>query len=169
MKAIGLVETKGLIGLVAATDAMVKAAKALARDVGDFAHDTFTLAELQAQLFVADVRECRQRVLVPGLVLLGGVALALACFPIALAALALWLAQVLETSYTVGFLIAVVLGAVFSALLCVIGCLQIRGRLAVLRRSQQELIRNLRWVKKVMERSRITRGNSLDNSWRAVR
>lgn len=145
------------------------APKALARDVGEFAHDAVTLTELQAQLFVADVRECGQRVLVPSLVLLGGVALALACFPIALAALALWLAQVLETSYAAGFLIAVVVGAVFSGLLCVIGYLQIRGRLAVLRRSQQELIRNLRWIKKVLERSRITRGNSLDNSWRTVR
>ena len=136
--------------------------------MGEFAHDVFTLAELQAQLFVADVQECGQRVLVPGLVLLCGVALGLACFPIALAALALLVIQVFETSYAAGFLMAVVVGAVLSALLCVIGWFQVRQRVAVLGRSQQELVRNLRWIKKVLERSRITRRNSIDNSWRTV-
>ena len=136
--------------------------------MGEFAHDVLTLAELQAQLFVADVQECGQRVLVPGLVLLCGVALGLACFPIALAALALLLIQVFETSYAAGFLIAAAVGAVLSALLCVIGWFQVRQRVAVLGRSQQELVRNLRWIKKVLERSRITRRNSIDNSWRTV-
>lgn len=138
--------------------------KGLARDVGEFAHDVFTLAELQAQLLAADVRECGQRVLVPGVVVLCGVVLGLSCFPIALAALALLVIQAFGTSYAAGFLTAGVLGAVSSALLCIIGCLQVRKRAAVLRRSKQELVRNLRWIKKVLERSRITRTE--DNSWR---
>jgi uncharacterized membrane protein YqjE len=144
------------------------ASKGLARDVGEFAYDVLTLAELQAQLFVADVNECGQRVLVPGLVLLCGVALGLACFPIALAALALLVVQIFGTSYAAGFLIAVVVGAALSALLCVIGWYQVRQRVTVLGRSQQALVRNLRWIKKVLERSRITRRNSIDNSWRTV-
>lgn len=138
--------------------------KGLARDVGEFAHDVFTLAELQGQLFVADVQECSRRVLVPGLALLCGVALGLACLPIALAASALLLVQFFEVSYAVGFLIVVAAGAVVSALLCVIGLLLIRKRVAVLSRSQQELVRNLRWIKKVLQRSRITRNNRIDNS-----
>ena len=64
------------------------APKALARDVGEFAHDVLTLAELQAQLFAADAQECGRRVLVPGLALLCGVVLGLTCLPLALAALA---------------------------------------------------------------------------------
>jgi uncharacterized membrane protein YqjE len=144
------------------------ASRGLARDVGEFADDVLTLAELQVQLFVADMQECGQRARVPGLVLLCGVALGLACFPIALAALALLVIQVFGTSYAAGFLIAVAVGAVLSALLCVIGWLRVRERLAVLGRSQQELVRNLRWIKKVLERSRITRRNSIDNSWRTV-
>lgn len=143
--------------------------KGLARDVGEFAHDVFTLAELQAQLFAADVQECGQRVLVPGLVMLGGVTLGLACFPFALAALALWLIQIFELSYAMGFLLAVLIGGVVSVLMCVIGWFRVRKHAAVLGRSQQELVRNLRWIKKVLERSRITRrGNSADNSWRTV-
>jgi len=144
------------------------ASKGLARDVGEFAHDVLTLAELQAQLFVADMQECGQRVRVPGLILLGGAALGLACFPIALIALALVVVQVLGTSYAIGFLIAAGLGAALSALMCSLGWYQVRERVAVLGRSQQALARNLRWIKKVLERSRITRRNNIDNSWRTV-
>jgi hypothetical protein len=149
--------------------APVTASKALARDVGEFAHDVLTLAELQAQLFVADVQECGRRVLFPGLVLICGVALGLACVPIALAALALLLVQYFEMSLAAAFLVAALAAAAVSALLCAFGCVQVRQRTVVLGRSQQELVRNLRWIKKVLERSRITRSNRLDNSWRTVR
>ena len=141
----------------------------LARDVGEFAHDVLTLAELQAQLFVTDLQECSRRALVPGLVLLAGAALGLACFPVALAALALLLIQVLGTSYATGFLLAAIVGVILSALLCASGRLLVRKRLAVMQRSRQELDRNLRWIKKVLERNRTTRSDSTDNSWRTVR
>jgi uncharacterized membrane protein YqjE len=143
--------------------------KALARDVREFAHDICILAELQGQLFVTDLEECRQRALVPGLVLICGAAMGLACFPVALAALALLLIEVYETSYAAGFLLATIAGAILSALLGVSGWFQVRKRLAVLRRSHEELVRNLRWIKKVLERNRATRSDSTDNSWRTVK
>ncbi len=118
------------------------APKALARDVGEFAHDVLILAELQAQLFVTDLQECSRRALVPGLVLLAGVALGLSCVPFALTALALLLIQVWGTSSATGFLLATIVGAILSALLCVSGWFLVRKRLAVLQRSQQELVRN---------------------------
>jgi uncharacterized membrane protein YqjE len=144
------------------------APRGLAGEVGEFAHDVFTLAELQAQLLAADVKQCSRRVLAPGLALLCGVALGLACVPVALAGLALLVTQVFGTSYAAGFLIAALVGAVLSALLCIIGWFQVRERVTVLGRSQQELFRNLRWIKKVLERSRITRRNGNDNSWRTM-
>jgi uncharacterized membrane protein YqjE len=145
------------------------APKALARNVGEFAHDVLTLAELQAQLFVTDLQECSRRALVPGLVLLVGVALGLSCIPFALAALALLLIQVFEASYATGFLLATIVGAIVSALLCVRGWFLVRERLTFLRHSQEELVRNLRWIKKVLERDRATRSDSTDSSWRTVR
>jgi cytochrome c biogenesis protein CcdA len=145
------------------------APRAMARHVGEFAHDVVTLAELQAQLLATDVRECSQRALVPGLALLCGVALGFACFPIALAALALLLIQEFEMSHAAGFLVAFAAGAALSGLLCAVGWFQIVKRVAVLRRSQQELVRNLCWIKKVLVRSRATRKNSIDNSWRTVK
>ncbi len=122
----------------------------LARDVGSFANDVLTLAELQAQLLAADVQECRQRVLVPSLVLLCGLALGLACFPIALVTLALGLVLFLETSLFTALLIVVVAAAIGSALLCIFGWIHVRQRAAVLRRSRDELVRNLSWIKRVV-------------------
>ena len=130
------------------------ASRGFARGVGNFTHDVLTLAELQAQLLAADVQECRQRVLVPALLLLCGLAVSLACFPVGLTVLALYLVQSYKTSYATGFLIAFIVGAVLGALLSVLGCLQVRKSLAVLGRSQHELIRNLRWIKKVLDHSR---------------
>jgi len=140
----------------------------LGKDVREFTHDVFTLAELQVQLFITDVREFGHRVLVPGLVLICGIAFGMACFPVALVAVALIMTEVFEISYTAGLLIALVAGASLSLLLSVIGWLQFRKRFAVLRRSQQELACNLRWIKKVLKRDRITRPNNTDNSWRTM-
>jgi hypothetical protein len=144
------------------------APRGLAGGVGDFAHDVFTLAELQVQLLAADVKQCSRRVLIPGVALLCGVALGLACLPVALAGLALLVIQVFGTSQAAGFLIVAGVAGLLSGLLSVIGLIQVRQRVAVLGRSQQELIRNLRWMKKVLERSRITRNSRIDDSWRTV-
>ena len=130
------------------------ASSGFAQGVADFTLDVLTLAELQAQLLAADVQECRQRVLVPGLMLLCGLAVGLACFPVGLTALAFCLVHSYTTSYATGFLTAFIVGAVLGAVLSVLGCLQVKKNLAVLRRSQNELIRNLRWIRKVLDQSR---------------
>jgi hypothetical protein len=144
------------------------ASRAMARDVGEFADGVLTLAELQVQLFVADAKEYSRRALIPGLVLLCGMTLGIACLPIALAAFALWLIQVFEISYAAGFLIVAAAGMVFSLLLCVLGWFQVRKCWKVLQRSQRELVHNLGWIKKVLQHQRTTRINGLDNSWRTV-
>src|SRR5215207_4754164 len=87
----------------------------LARDVGEFAYDVLTLAELQGQLLLADVRECSQKAFAPGVVLLSGFALVLAGLPIALVSLALWLKEVFATSYAAGFLLAAAVSLVIGA------------------------------------------------------
>ena len=144
-------------------------AKGLAGDVGEFAHDVLSLAELQAQLFAADLQQCGQRVFVPAAILIASGALGLACFPIALAGLALLMIQVFAATPAAAFLIVAAFGLVASALVCLISWSNVRRRLAVLGRSKQELVRNLRWIKKVLERTRITRKqHSLDNSWRTL-
>lgn len=134
--------------------AAVTASHGLAGDVGAFALDVLTLTELQSRLLVADLRECNRRALVPGLVVLCGLTLGLACIPLALVTVALGLVQYLETSQFTAFLIVVVVGAVGSALLCMVGWTKVRRRTAVLGRSRDELVRNLRWIKRVLARNR---------------
>lgn len=139
----------------------------LSSDMGDFVQDLISLTELQAQLFVADVKECTQHGFAPALFLLCGTAIGLACFPIALIAMAFLLVQIFEISYAGGFLIAFLVGTMVSVLLTIVGWVQVCKQLHVLRRSQHELVRNLNWVKKVLERKRVTRRlNSSENSWR---
>jgi hypothetical protein len=143
--------------------------KGLAGDVVEFAHDVLTLAELQAQLLAADMKQCGRHILVPSTALLAGVALGLACIPVALVGLALLVVQIFETKPAAAFLIVAALGAVISALICLISSRRVHRGLSALSRSQQELVRNLRWIKKVLERTRITRKkHSLDTSWRTV-
>ena len=128
----------------------------LAWDVGSFANDALTLTELQTQLLAADVREYGRRVWFPSLLLLTGMALGLACFPIALVTVALALVHFLATSYLVAFLVVSLLAAIGSAVLCTLGYLMVRSRATVLSRSRNELLHNLRWIKRVLTRTRFT-------------
>ena len=130
------------------------ASRGFATGAGNFAQDVLTLAELQAQLLAIDVRECRARMTVPVVLLLGGFAIAFACFPIGLAAFALCLIQFFNTTYATGFLIAFIVGAILGTLMSIIGWRRVGKRLAVLKRSQHELARNLRWIKTVIGRRR---------------
>lgn len=125
----------------------------LARDVGTFASDVLNLAELQSKLLAADVREYGRHALLPILILFGGLALGLACFAVALVTAALGLVEFLNISYFAAFLIVLVLGAIGSVLLCIVGWTQVRQSSAVLRRSRDELVRNLNWIRRVLVRN----------------
>ncbi len=130
------------------------ASRGFATGAGNVVHDVLTLAELQVQLLAIDVRECRARMTVPVLLLLGGFAIAFACFPIGLVAFALCLIQFFNTSYATGFLIAFLVGAILGTLMSIVGWRRVSKRMAVLKRSQHELARNLQWIKKVIDHSR---------------
>ena len=127
----------------------------LAGDVSAFTSDVLTLTELQSRLPVADVRECNRRDLIPALVLLCGMMLGMASFPIALVTLAFGLVQYQDKSHFMAFLIVVGVGAIGSALLCIVGWIKVRQCTAVLGRSRGELVRNLRWIKRVLARNRL--------------
>jgi Putative Actinobacterial Holin-X, holin superfamily III len=150
------------------TNAAAKpAAQGLARDIGGMAQDVLTLAELQVQLLATDIRECRKNLFAPSLLLLAGAALGLSCIPIALTALALGLCQFFHFPYALGFLLAALAGGVVSGLFCGLGWALLRKHANPFGRSQQELIRNLQWIKKVLKRRRITRNLTRAPSYRA--
>ena len=128
--------------------------------MGGLAHDLFILTELQFQLLAKDLHDGSRRMLVTGLVSFLGVVIGLACVPIGLVSLALFISDHFETSYALGFLFAAITGGIMSGSLGVIGWLMFRGSSVILKRSNLELLRNLRWIKNVLERDRDTRNSN---------
>jgi uncharacterized membrane protein (DUF485 family) len=132
-------------------------ARSLRKDVGDFAHDVLTLAELQARLLVTDVKEISQNAKIPSLLIVCGMMFGMACTPIALVALALFVVEIFEVSYAIGFLVAAIIGAVFSGTLCAIGAYRLRNCIKVLNRSGRELKCNVSWLKNLLSPERLAR------------
>lgn len=129
----------------------------LRKDVSDLAHDVLTLAELQAQLLFTDVKEGSQNARMPSLLLFFGVIFAVACAPIALVALALFVVEIFTVSYAFGFLIAAVVGAALSGTMCAIGAYRLGNSFKVLNRSRKELECNVRWMKNLLNPSQLDR------------
>ena len=128
--------------------------RAVVRHAGDFADNLVLLSELQMKLLVADLEDFRRGLLIPGLFLLIGVGLGVACCPTALVGLALLIIEHFKTSYASGFLMVAGAAAVLIGLLCIIGGHQLLKCISVLRRSREELVRNVRWIQTVLRRKR---------------
>jgi hypothetical protein len=148
--------------VIQSNDASIEAADSLGDNVGGFAHDLLMLAELQAQLLLAEVLEFRQRSILPCLFLVSGLMLGTACFPIALITLALVLAQVANLSMAIAFLIVLGFGSVGSLLLTILGLLQVRKSKQFMPRSQEEFARNYQWMKSAFNKRQMVRRNSPD-------
>ncbi|QDT60520.1 hypothetical protein SV7mr_30430 [Stieleria bergensis] len=140
--------------------------KGLARNMGGLAHDLFTLTELHFALLSRDLRDGRSRMLLTGLLMFVSAVIGVACVPIALVSLAIFITDQFETSYALGFLLAALAAGALSGTLGVIGCFKFRGSAAVLQRSSQELTRNLRWIKTVLERDRDTKDDKQHSTFR---
>lgn len=119
----------------------------LRREAGGFAHDLLALVELQSRLFMVEVREVRRQSILPSLLMISGLLLGASCFPIALIAFALCLAQWANLSIATSFLFVLVVGLLSSLLLLFISSMILRKRSHLFRRSQEEFLRNYVWFK----------------------
>lgn len=118
--------------------------------IADFANDVATLAELQMQLAQRDARESFQRAAVP-LVLAGaGAAVLLGCIPVVVAGAGLLIAGALGISLGLSLLLTAVGVMVLAAIVAGVAGRQIVRSLDVFRRSQEELGRNVTWVRTVL-------------------
>ena len=118
--------------------------------VTEFASDAATLLELQARLAELDLKETAERAAVPLTLVLSAVVLGLAGVPVALLGVADLLALVLKIAPGTAKLITAA-GAVGVAGLLLYASLGALTRsVAPLRRSREELWRNLAWIKTVM-------------------
>jgi hypothetical protein len=120
-------------------------------NAAEFVHDLMTLTELQVKLLVLDMKEGSRHAMLPLALILFGGCLALGCFPVLLAALGFGLVAA-GLSYWLSFLIAGIVGLAISGGAAYGGFRLLKKQAAVLRRSQAEFDRNVRWVKSALTR-----------------
>lgn len=134
----------------------------MASGLSGLTHDVIELAELQAQLFALDVRETSQGTRTALVLLIVGLCTLMGSIPIALTALAELLIMKLDWSSAASYGMATLVGIVIASALLAVAWVRLRSGVVTLKRSRDELSRNLAWVKSNL-RNRATGNPSADN------
>ncbi len=111
------------------------------------ASDVVTLVELQLKLLKADVRDGSRQIIGSAILLAVAGVFALACFPVALVALALGMAGWFGISHALAFLFSFLIGLVVTCLTCLAAYLSLRKGIGIFDRSRTELVENVHWIK----------------------
>ena len=125
----------------------------LFESIGELSGDIASLVELQAQLTAIDLKEAVGRVTIPTALLMVAVVVLLASLPVLLIGLGFILATAFSLSQGVAFLMT---GLAFIVIAGILGFLAVRGVLTSMqsfRRSREELVRNVSWVRTVIAQS----------------
>jgi hypothetical protein len=109
--------------------------------------DVLTLGELQLQLLKADVRDGSRRILASVISLAIAGVFALACFPIALLALAYGMTDWFDISMGLACLFSFLIGLAVTGLASFIAYRNLRRGVRVFDRSRTELAENIHWLK----------------------
>lgn len=116
----------------------------------ELTHDVIELAELQAQLFALDVKETSQSTRNSLLLLVVGAGVLLGSIPIALMAFAELLVELAGWSHASSYGISTLLGIAISIGLMLAAYTRLKDGVSALRRSREELSRNIAWVKSTL-------------------
>jgi uncharacterized membrane protein YqjE len=127
--------------------------ESLVGGISDFAENVATLLELQAQLAMLDLKECIARATLPLIFVAIGLALMLASLPVILGGLALVLATALNIGIGAALLLTGLVVLVVSGLIAYTAWLRSRPGFDSFRRSREELVRNLSWIRTVVVHS----------------
>jgi type IV secretory pathway VirB2 component (pilin) len=121
--------------------------------VGSFGTDLATLAVLQMRLAACDLRESAEAAapIVAGLIIFWIIAGASAT--VGLAGLALWLATILNIQAGIVMMVVALIGLVICGAGAALLARSLSRCLAYFRRSQEELERNLAWIKTTLVHS----------------
>jgi len=125
----------------------------LVGNIAEFGNDVATLAELQAKLAVFDAKDCLARATVPLIIVAAGAVLALGSIPVVLIGLAdLIAASTRLSDGSARLLVGLVflIGAGAAAFVALRASLR---SLESFRRSNEELARNLSWIRTVLVHS----------------
>jgi hypothetical protein len=122
----------------------------LVSGLAEFGHDVATLAELQAKLTAHDLKESGERVAVPLALVATAAALALGGLFVALLGVADLLVLVLKVSAGTAKLITAAFTLAVAGLIVFGSSRALLSSLEPLRRSRDELARNVAWVRTVL-------------------
>jgi lysylphosphatidylglycerol synthetase-like protein (DUF2156 family) len=126
----------------------------VAASVSELAHDAIELAELQAQLLVLDVKTAAFETRTSLVLVIVAASLLLGCIPVALFALAEVFVVQLEWSRSVALAVAAVVGLALCGGCVAVAWSRFQVGLQSLKRSREELQRNLAWIKSNLKRTR---------------
>jgi hypothetical protein len=122
-------------------------------NMAEFSSDLISLAELQARLAAADLKEATGRVVLPVGLLAGGALLALVSLPVILLGAGYLLSEYTSLSVGWSILLTAVVALLLGAALAVLGLRGLGGSFSSFDRSKEELARNLSWIKTVLVHS----------------
>lgn len=125
--------------------------KAVARSLGELAHDAVTLADLQVELLKTELRNEVGGTVKSVLLLVFAVVVILGCVPVLLMSLAYALVELADFSQALSLLIATLVGLVIAGSLAALGWRKLRNDSITLQRSRDEFSRNVDWIKQVLK------------------
>lgn len=122
--------------------------------LAEFGGSIITLAELQARLTACELRACAHRATAPAIALAVAVAVVIGSLPVALTGLADWVAIWCDLTPATALLATGGGAIVVGAALAVAGVFGVRKSFGCVKRSREELSRNVAWVKAVIAQPR---------------
>jgi len=129
-------------------------ARAIGRNVSEFAHDFTALADLQLKLLSVDMKQAMRRLRLPTILAIVAGALALGTIPVILLGIGYLFIEYAELSVAWSFLLTALLSLIVVAILLGVAYARIRGSMSILNRSRDEFIRNVNWIKMVLQHPR---------------
>ncbi|HMB05105.1 MAG TPA: phage holin family protein [Isosphaeraceae bacterium] len=121
--------------------------------IAEFGNDMATLVELQAKLALIDLKESTAKASLPIALCVIGLALVLASLPVVLFGTGLLLAALLHIGEGWAILLTGAVVLVISGVVVVVAGMRVRNSFDILRRSREELARNLSWIRTVLVHS----------------
>jgi uncharacterized membrane protein YqjE len=118
--------------------------------IADFGNDVATLIELQAKLAALDLKECKTRAVVPLIVAAAAAVLMLASLPVVLLGVADLIARALNIAPGWAMLLTGLAALAVAGLVGWLSVKEITRSLEPLRRTNEELVRNLAWIRTVL-------------------
>jgi len=118
--------------------------------IAEFGNDIATLVELQAKLAGADLKESLEKALVPIVLIVIGACSILGAVPVVLFGVAELVAAALKIGTGWALLLTGAVALAIAATVVVVSVLRIPSCFSSLRRSREELTRNLAWIRTIL-------------------